>query len=101
MTPGLDLFGPLASTGLVGIFFLMIVLRVRIMPTYVHDDAKKEWERERAELRAALDEAEDALREGQKILLEKVTPALTLALDAERQILEMKQREQYRRGVTD
>jgi hypothetical protein len=91
----LDFIGPIAGTGLVGIFFLMVVLRIKIMPTYVYDEAKADWERERSKLEASLDSAEAALREGQAVLVQQVTPALTRALDAERELLELRRQEQF------
>ena len=48
----LNYLGPILSTGLVGVILTMILLRVKIMPTYVYDEAKAEWQRERSDLQA-------------------------------------------------
>lgn len=97
MNAEFDFITGIAGTGLVGVIFLMVIFRVKIMPTYVYDEAKEDWERERLELRQSLDAAEKSLRDGQQVLISEVTPALTRALDAERELLEMKRQEQYRR----
>ena len=49
--PGIpDLFGTLASYGILGIFTLMLIFRIKVQPTYVMDDAKKAWDDEKIQL---------------------------------------------------
>lgn len=98
-----DWLGPIAGTGLVGIFFLMIVLRVKIVPTYVYDEAKKEWERERDGLQADIVELKTALSEANSVYTSQVIPTLTRVLDAERELVDLRrdeQAERRRRGST-
>jgi hypothetical protein len=69
----LKVVSPILGTGLVGVMFLMVIFRIKIMPTYVYDEAKKEWERERIRLEeenSDLKQSNQALRtmtEGQII----------------------------------
>lgn len=62
-------------------FLLMLLLRWKIMPTYVHEDAKKEWERERSGLERDLAEARAVNVEAQRVYVEQVIPTLTRVLD--------------------
>lgn len=100
--PGFDYIGPIAGTGIVGIVLLMVIFRVKIMPTYVHDDAKKEWERERTALEHDVEELKGALREANSVYATQVIPTLTRALDAERELVDLRrdeQQERRRRGA--
>jgi hypothetical protein len=92
-----DYITPIAGTGLVGIFFLMIVLRIKIMPTYVYEDAKAEWERERAALGKDIDELKSTLREANNVYTTQVIPTLTRVLDAERELVDLRREEQAER----
>ena len=74
---------PILSTGLVGVFLLMIVFRYKIMPTYVHEDAKVEWERERATLQAATAELKMNGKDDNDVYTCQVIPTLTWVLGAE------------------
>ncbi len=71
----------LLAAGPVGVFFLMFLLRWKVMPTYVFDDAKKEWERERGGLERDLKEIKAATVEAQRVYVEQVIPTLTRVLD--------------------
>lgn len=92
-----DFIGPIAGTGLVGIFLLMIVLRIRIMPTYVYEDAKKEWDRERGALEKDIEELKSTLREANNVYTTQVIPTLTRVLDAERELVDLRRDEQAER----
>ncbi len=69
------------SVGPVGVFFLMFLLRWKVMPTYVFDDARREWERERSGLERDLKEVKAATVEAQRVYVEQVIPTLTRVLD--------------------
>lgn len=71
----------LISAGPVGIFLLMVLFRFKIQPTYVADDAKKEWERERARLEHDLVESKATNVEAQRVYVDQVIPTLTRVLD--------------------
>lgn len=71
----------LISAGPVGVFFLMFLLRWKVMPTYVFDDARREWERERGGLEQDLKEVKVATVEAQRVYVEQVIPTLTRVLD--------------------
>ncbi len=92
---GIDFLAPIVSTGVVGIFLLMLLFRIKIMPTYVYDEAKADWERERQEKDEALEIANRALQAGNKVYVEQVIPTLTRALDAERELLDLRREEQW------
>ena len=76
---GLNYLAPIFSTGIVGVFLLMLLFRIKIMPTYVYDDYKAEREREIAgkdkEI-ADLKESNAALR---TLTEQQIIPALVRA----------------------
>lgn len=92
-----DFIAPIISTGMVGIFLLMVLFRFKIMPTYVHEDAKREWERERTALEADKAELKRAVTEAQSVYTEKVIPTLTRILDNEQELVAIRRAEQARR----
>jgi hypothetical protein len=92
-----DWIGPIAGTGMVGVFLLMTLLRIKIMPTYVHDDAKTEWERQRLALEKDVDELKATLREANTVYTTQVIPTLTRVLDAERELVDLRRDEQAER----
>ena len=95
-----DFLGPILSTGIVGVILLMILFRIKIMPTYVYDDAKKEWERERADLVADNNDLKAGLKDAQAVYTKEVIPTLTRVLDAERELLDLRRAQQLSRGGT-
>lgn len=92
-----DYVTPILSTGVVGVVLLMILFRIRIMPTYVYEDAKKEWERERADLRAENDYLKQVVLDANGVYTQQVIPTLTRVLDAERELVEIRRLEQQSR----
>lgn len=91
---GVDLIGPIAGTGIVGVVLLMVILRFKLMPAYVYDDAKKDWERERAELKADVDALKAGLAEQNEYMRTQVVPTMTRVLDAERELVDLRREEQ-------
>lgn len=91
-----DFVGPIISTGIVGVFLLMILFRIKIMPVWVHDEAKKEWEREREGLLSNIEELKKAVTEANGVYTQQVIPTLTRLLDSEQELLALR-REQARR----
>lgn len=76
---GFNYLAPILSTGVVGLFLLMLLFRIKIMPTYVHDDYKveKDKEIERLEKESTeLKEANSALR---TLTEQQIIPALVRA----------------------
>ena len=69
-----DWIGPIAGTGMVGVFLLMTILRIKIMPTYVYDDAKSEWDRQRLALEKDVDELKATLREANTVYTRRSFP---------------------------
>ena len=97
-----DWVKPILGTGLVGVFFLMIVLRIKIVPSYVYDEAKTVWERERLALEQDNAELKAALREANSVYTGQVIPTLTRVLDAEHELLDLRREEaaeRRRRGT--
>lgn len=92
-----DYIGPIAGSGIVGIFLLLVIFRIKIMPTYVYDEAKKEWERERARLEADVEELKVTLRAANDVYTAQVIPTLTRVLDAERELVDLRRDEQAAR----
>ena len=104
-----DWIAPILSTGVVGIILLMILFRYKIQPTYVCEDAKVEWERERAAIEARhaeerrhdledIVELKRSLREGTEVYTQQVIPLLTRLLDSERELVELRRDEARRRN---
>lgn len=93
-----DYLTPILSTGVVGVILLMIILRIKIMPTYVYEDAKKEWERERGDLNAENDYLKQVVQDANGVYTQQVIPTLTRVLDAERELVEIRRMEQLRRA---
>lgn len=91
--PTFDYVAPILSTGLVGIVLLMILFRVKIMPVYVFDNAKIEWERERDNLLLDIAELKVALKDANTVYTTQVIPTLTRVLDAERELVELRRNE--------
>lgn len=92
-----DWVGPIAGTGMVGVFLLMTILRIKIMPTYVYDDAKVEWDRQRLALEKDVDDLKATLREANTVYTQQVIPTLTRVLDAERELVDLRRDEQAER----
>jgi uncharacterized protein YecE (DUF72 family) len=104
-----DWIAPILSTGVVGVILLMILFRYKIQPTYVCEDAKAEWERERAAIEARhaeerrhdledIVELKRSLREGTEVYTQQVIPLLTRLLDSERELVELRRDEARRRN---
>jgi len=75
----------LIAAGPVGVFLLMVLFRFKIQPVYVHDDAKREWERERDRLEREIADARASNAEAQQVYVTQVIPTLTRVLDELRQ----------------
>ena len=104
-----DWIAPILSTGVVGVILLMILFRYKIQPTYVAEDARREWERERAAIEARhaeerrhdqedVIELKRSLREGTEVYTQQVIPLLTRLLDSERELVELRREEARRRN---
>jgi hypothetical protein len=94
-----DYLGPILSTGMVGVILLMILFRIRIMPTYVHDDAKVEWLRERSDLQADIADLKATLKDANTVYTQQVIPVLTRVFEAEKELVEIRRNEQYNKAV--
>lgn len=89
---------PIVSTGVVGVILMMILLRIKIMPTYVYEDAKKEWERERGDLQGENAYLKKVVQDANGVYTQQVIPTLTRVLDAEKELVEIRRLEQSRRA---
>lgn len=103
---GLDvaaLLAPILSTGVVGTVLLMILFKVKLMPSWVYDDALKAWTSERTRLEADNAELKAALKDANRVYTEQVIPTLTRVLDAERELVDLRREEavERRRGRAD
>lgn len=94
-----QVIAPIFGTGIVGALFLMVLFRIKIMPTYVHDEAKADWEKERAKLEADNAELKASLREANEVYTQQVIPTLTRVLDAERELVELRREEAAERRL--
>lgn len=97
-----QIIGPILGTGLVGALFLMVLFRVKIMPTYVFDTAKDAWDAERDRLVTENTELKSAIKDQNKVYTEQVIPTLTRVLDAERELVDLRRdeaAERRRRGA--
>jgi hypothetical protein len=96
-----QVLGPILGTGLVGALFLMVLFRIKIMPTYVYDQGKTAWDLERTRLIDEVDDLKLVVKEGNKVYTEQVIPTLTRVLDAERELVDLRRdeaAERRRRG---
>lgn len=84
---------PILGTGIVGALFLMVIFRIKIMPTYVHEEAKAAWEKQLADKDADIDELKAALKDSNEVYTQQVIPTLTRVLDAERELVELRRDE--------
>lgn len=91
--PAFDYLAPILSTGLVGVILLMILFRIKIMPVYVFDNAKIEWERERDNLILDITELKSTIKDANSIYTTQVIPTLTRVLDAERELVDLRRTE--------
>lgn len=76
---GFNLLAPIVSTGIVGVLFIMVLFRIKIMPTYVYDDAMEQKDKEIARLEkdnGELKESNQALR---TLTEQQIIPALVRA----------------------
>lgn len=87
----------LTGAGSVGVFLLMVLFRFKIMPTYVYDQAKVDWERERDAMQKNIDELKDTLKDANAVYTSQVIPTLTRVLDAERELVDLRRDEQAAR----
>lgn len=94
---GPDWLAPILSTGVVGVIFLMVVFRIKLQPTYVLEDARSEWERERNDLVKNIDELKATIRDANSVYTTQVIPTLTRVLDAERELVDLRRDEQAER----
>jgi hypothetical protein len=97
-----QVLGPILGTGLVGALFLMVLFRIKIMPTYVYDQAKESWDAERTRLVDEVADLKLGVKEQNKIYTEQVIPTLTRVLDAERELVDLRRdeaAERRRRGL--
>jgi hypothetical protein len=91
--PTIDYLAPILSTGMVGIVLIMILFRIKIMPVYVFDNSKIDWERERDNLLLDIAELKLALKDANSVYTTQVIPTLTRVLDAERELVEIRRSE--------
>lgn len=96
-----EVVAPILGTGLIGSLFLMVLFRIKIMPTYVYDQAKASWDAERDRLTTENGDLKDALKESHKIYTEQVIPTLTRVLDAERELVDLRRQEAMDRRRRD
>jgi hypothetical protein len=76
---GFNYLAPILSTGIVGLLFLMLLFRVKIMPTYVYDDYKVEKEKEIARLDKENDDLKEANSALRTLTEQQIIPALVRA----------------------
>lgn len=98
-----SVIAPILGTGLVGALFLMVLFRIKIMPTYVHDAAKVEWEKRETQLVTENAELKQGLKDANAVYTQQVIPTLTRVLDAERELVDLRRdeaAERRRRGST-
>lgn len=94
-----DIVGPIAGTGLVGIFLLMVLFRIKIMPTWVYDEARSEWAKAEARYIDDIEELKSTVRQANEVYTTQVIPALTRSLDVERELVELRRDEQAARRL--
>jgi hypothetical protein len=86
----------LASAGPVGVFLLMVLFRWKVMPTYVFDAAKKEWDRERSEKDETIKSLTEIGQKSTEVYINQVVPTMTRALDLEKELLDLRREDRDR-----
>lgn len=76
---GLNYLTPIFSTGIVGLFLLMLLLRFKVMPTYVYDEYKGEKDKEIARLEKENGELKEANAALRTLTEQQIIPALVRA----------------------
>lgn len=92
-----SLIAPILSTGVVGIILVMILFRIKIMPSYVYDEMVMAKDREIARLEVDKAELKEGLKDTQAVYTEQVIPTLTRVLDAERELVDLRREEAIER----
>jgi hypothetical protein len=94
-TPGtLDFVTPFLNVGITGILLLMLVFGKGIVPAWSYERALQRIEKLEAEKAGC----EERVRESTALLIDKVVPLMTRAVDVETQLLDA-MREDERRDV--
>lgn len=107
-----QVIAPILGTGLIGALFLMIIFKIKIMPTWIYDkaveDHVKELERRDKEhadevgrLEAEKSELKISIKDAHSVYTEQVIPTLTRVLDAERELVELRRDEAAERRRRD
>ena len=107
-----QVIAPILGTGLLGSLFLMLLFRIKIMPTYVYDAALHAWQEERLRLENAHateltrltrdnGDLKEALKEANSVYTLQVIPTLTRVLDSERELVELRRDEAAERRRRD
>lgn len=91
------LFRTLIAAGPVGVFFIAVLFKFKIMTVSEHNTAVSSWDRERATLEKDNEELKAALREANAVYTQQVIPTLTRVLDAERELVDLRRDEQAER----
>lgn len=73
------LLAPILSTGLVGIFLLMLLFKIKVMPSYVYDDAKEVWDKDREKFEKDIADLKEANTSLRTLTENQIIPALVRA----------------------
>lgn len=76
---GFNYLTPIISTGVVGLFLLMLLFRIKVMPTYVYDEYKVEKDKEIARLEKENDDLKEANSALRTLTEQQIIPALVRA----------------------
>lgn len=76
---GFNYLTPIISTGVVGLFLLMLLFRIKVMPTYVYDEYKIEKDKEIARLEKENDDLKEANSALRTLTEQQIIPALVRA----------------------
>jgi hypothetical protein len=87
----------LVAAGPVGVFFLMVNFKFKLMTVSEHEALMKEKDEQITKLEADKDELKGSLREANGVYTTQVIPTLTRVLDAERELVDLRRQEQQNR----
>lgn len=84
----------LIAAGPVGVFFLMVLFKFKMMTVSEHQAVIKEKDDRIAQLEEDKGELKQSLREANSVYISQVIPTLTRVLDAERELVDLRRQEQ-------
>lgn len=91
------LVSTLIAAGPIGIFFIAVLFKFKLMTVSEHESVVREKDARIASLDADLTDLKTALKDANAVYTSQVIPTLTRVLDAERELVDLRREEQVER----